>query len=292
MTRLRGAIIAAAVPLFLITACAQTAGNQAAGASDSARSESASASPSGADDLVLRVESFGGFVPAEQNIGRIPAVSVYGDGRIITQGPTTMIFPGKALPNLQEQLLTPEMVQELVRKGTAAGVRNGADFGSPNIADAPYTRVVVGDQSVNVMALGEAQANDPQLTAAQRDARTKLSAYVNELQSLGSAEGVAKPVQYQPETLAALARKYVAPQAADAGAPVAWPGPALPGDILNENLGIGCVAVTGAEKDTVWKAAESATAITPWASGGKNWGVTFRPLLPEEKGCLALKGAR
>jgi hypothetical protein len=291
MTRLRGTLLAAAVPLFLITACAQTAGNQAAGASDSAAS--AGASPSGADDLVLRVESFGGFVPAEQNIGRIPAVSVYADGRLITQGPTTMIYPGKALPNLQEQLLTPEFVQDLVRRGTAAGVRNGADFGSPNIADAPYTRVVVGDQSVNVLALGEAQANDPRLTAAQRDARTKLSAYVKELQSLPSAEGVAKPVQYQPETLAALARKYVAPQDANlAGPEKAWPGPALPGDTLYENLGIGCVAVTGAEKDTVWKAAESATQITPWTSGGGKWGVTFRPLLPEEKGCLALKGAR
>ena len=32
MTRLRGTILAAAVPLFLISACAQTAGNQAAGA--------------------------------------------------------------------------------------------------------------------------------------------------------------------------------------------------------------------------------------------------------------------
>ncbi|MFC7277152.1 hypothetical protein ACFQS1_24430 [Paractinoplanes rhizophilus] len=291
MTGLRGTLIAAAFPLLLITACAQTAGNHAAGASEPAASESAAAS--GSDDLVLRVESFGGFVPAEQNIGRIPTVSVYADGRLITQGPTTLIYPGEALPNIQEQLLTPEVVQDLVRRGAEAGVRNGADFGSPNIADAPYTRVTVGDQSVNVMALGEAQANDPRLTQAQRDARTKLSAYVKQLQSLSSAEGVAKPVRYQPETLAALARKYVAPQDASLAGPAkAWPGPALPGETLNENLGIGCVAVSGAEKDAVWKAAESATQITPWTSGGGKWSVTFRPLLPEETGCLALKGAK
>lgn len=293
MTRLRGALIAA-VPLLLITACAQTSGNQAAGAPDSRATESAGAAPGyGADQLVLRVESFGGFVPAEKNIGRIPAVSVYGDGRLITEGPTTMIYPGKALPNLQEQMLTPEMVQDLVRRGAEAGVRNGADFGSPNIADAPSTRVTVGDQSVSVVALSEAQPADPKLTAAQRDARTKLSAYVNELQSLNSAKGIAKPVGYQPVMLAALARKYVAPQSAEpATAAVAWPGPALPGDIISENVGIGCVAVTGAEKDKVWAAAEKATVITQWTSGGKQWNVTFRPLLPEEQGCVALKGVR
>src|SRR4051794_22086761 len=249
MTRLRGALIAA-VPLLLITACAQTAGNQAAGAPDSRATESAGAAPGyGADQLVLRVESFGGFVPAERNVGRIPAVSVYGDGRLITQGPTTMIYPGKALPNLQQQMLTPEMVQDLVRRGAEAGVRNGADFGSPNIADAPSTRVTVGDQSVSVVALSEAQPADPKLTEAQRTARTRLAAYVKKVEGLTTAEGAAEPVAYQPAAVAVLARPYVPPQAAEpAVKPQEWPGPALPGDMLNGNLGIGCLTATGAEK--------------------------------------------
>jgi hypothetical protein len=286
MTRLRGTLVAAAVPLFLISACAA---NDPAGAADSRPLESASAPA--ADDLVVRVESFGGFVPAEQNVGRIPAVSIYGDGRLITQGPTTMIYPGKALPNIQEQMLTPEFVQDLVRQGTEAGVRNGADFGSPNIADAPSTRVTVGDQSVSVVALSQAQPNDPRLSAAQRTARTKLAAYVDKLQGLSAAEGVAKPIAYQPSMLASLAHKYVAPQAAE---PVmkTWPGAALPGDMLNANIGIGCVESTGAEKDAVLAAAKDATVVTPWKSGGALWSVTFRPLLPEEQGCAALKGVK
>lgn len=292
MTRLRGAILAAAVPLFLISACAQTAGNQAAGAADSRVPESAEVSPA-ADDLVLRVESFGGFVPAEQNVGRIPEISIYGDGRLISLGPTTLMYPGPALPAIQVQMITPEEVRELVRRGQQAGVRNGTDFGSPNIADAPQTRVTAGDQSVSVMALSEAPANDTRLTPAQRDARTKLSAFVKQLKSLPSASGVAKPVAYRPVTLAALTRKYVPPQASEpAVTETAWPGPALPGDMLNANIGIGCVEVTGTDLDKVLTAARDAKANTPWTSGGAKYAITFRPLLPEEKGCAALKGMR
>jgi hypothetical protein len=246
-----------------------------------------------ADSLVIRVESVGGFVPAEQNVGRIPAVSIYGDGRLITEGPHAMIYPARSLPNLQEQMLTPEFVQDLVRQGKEAGVRNGADFGSPNIADAPSTRVTVGDQSVSVVALSEAQPTDPRLTAEERAARSKLAAYVKQVKGLTAAEGVAEPVAYQPTAVAVLARKYVPPQAAEpAGKPQEWPGPALPGDMLNANLGIGCVTATGAEKDKVMTAAATSTVITPWTSGGSQWSVKFRPLLPEEQGCAALKGVR
>jgi hypothetical protein len=287
MTRLRGTLFAAAVPLFLISACA---GNQPAGATDTHPTESASVP---ADALVIRVESFGGFVPAEHNLGRIPEVSVYGDGRLITEGPHSMIYPARSLPNIQEQMLTPEYVQDLVRQGQAAGVRNGADFGSPNIADAPSTRVTVGDQSVSVVALSEARPSDPRLTEAQRTARTKLAAYVKKVEGLTAAEGVAQPVAYQPTAVAVLARPYVPPQAAEPAAkPQEWPGPALPGDMLNANLGIGCVTATGAEKDKVLAAAQNSTVITPWTSGGKQWSITFRPLLPDEQACAALKGVR
>ncbi|GAA0568964.1 hypothetical protein GCM10010172_61630 [Paractinoplanes ferrugineus] len=289
MTRLRGTILAAAVPLLLISACAQTAGNSAA-ASPDARDSSAAPYPQG---LVLRVESFGGFVPPEHNLGRLPAVSIYADGRMISEGPTTAIYPGPALPNLLEQMLTPEMVQDLVKKGQEAGVRNGADFGSPNIADAPSTRVVAGDQSVSVVALSEAQASDPNLTTAQRTARNKLAAYVKTLESLSGAPGVAAPVAYVPDSVAALVRSYVDPQGEEPKSPeIAWPGPTLPGPEMNPGLGIGCVDVTGPATAKVLTSAKTATTSTPWTAGGAKWSITFRPLLPEEKSCAALKGVR
>jgi hypothetical protein len=196
--------------------------------------------------------------------------------------------------------LSAETVRQLIREAVAAGVRTWTDFGQPNVADAPSTRVTVvtaeGPQSVTAEALHEGQPDDPLLTAEQRAARAKLAAFVKKLQDLGQtqAPGQAAPVAYDAEQVAALARPWATP-GNDLPKPSAkaWPGPALPGAILNQNVNIGCVIVAGAEKDKVLAAAKDANALTGWTSGYKKWAVTFRPLLPDEtNGCAVLKGSR
>ena len=292
MTRLRGTLMAAAVPLLLLGACAQPAATGAPGVSGSP-----SATLPGADTLVLRTESFGGFVPVDRVVGVLPAVSVYGDGRVITNGPVPAVYPGPALPNVQVQMVAPELVQELTREAVAAGVRTGTDYGQPNVADAPTTRVTAvtaeGTQTVVAEALSESQETDPRLTPEQQAARKRLAAFVARLTDLPTAEGMPTPVAYAPVAVAVLARPFSAPgRDLPKNPEKAWPGPALPGPILNQNSGTGCVVVTGVEKDGVLAAARTATAITPWTSGGARWLIVFRPLLPDEKGCVALKGDR
>ncbi|XVU21873.1 hypothetical protein ACQPZJ_31995 [Actinoplanes sp. CA-054009] len=286
MTRLRNTLIAAATPLALLCACAQPNGAGAAPSSSDAQA-SAPTSGEGANYLVARTESYGGFVPPDRTVGSLPAVSVYADGRVITEGPVPMIYPGPALPNVQVTQISPERVRELTRQGASAGVQNGTDFGRPNVADAPTTRVTVrteqGTQSVAVEALNESQANDPMLTQAQRDARKKLSGFVTVLTGLS---GESKGKEYEPEEMAVLARPYTDPGGTDPKSPeVAWPGPALPGQYLNAAFKIGCVTVSGAELDEVLAAAGKANAMTPWTSGGAKYLITFRPLLPDESGC-------
>jgi hypothetical protein len=61
---------------------------------------------------------------------------------------------------------------------------------------------------------------------------------------------------------------------------------------MGEGLELGCVTVSGGEVAPVLAAARSANANTAWSSGGKQWAVTFRPLLPEENDCADLAGAR
>ena len=296
MTRLRGALIAVAVPLSLLSACAQPVGNDAAAAPGPAGS---SAAPlPGADDVVLRAETYGGFVPASLIVGRLPMVSVYGDGRVIAEGPVPAIYPAPALPNLQVQTIPPELVRELVREGLAAGVKTGTDYGRPGVADAPFTRVTVTadgvTQSVAAEALGEAQSTDPNLTAAQRAARTRLSAYVKKLTSLSSTPGMSPPVAYRPATVAVLARPWAGNGGGEpAPATKAWTGPKLPGGYLNPDIKMGCVVVTGAQKDAVLADARTATQITPWTAGYDKFLITFRPLLPDEaRGCAVLGGTR
>jgi hypothetical protein len=90
-----------------------------------------------------------------------------------------------ALPNLQVERIDPARVTDLAEQAVQAGVRTGADLGTPGVADAPTTRIDVvtagGRQTVSAAALGEAMPDDPNLTAAQRAARAKLSGFVRSL---------------------------------------------------------------------------------------------------------------
>jgi hypothetical protein len=292
----RRSLWAATAALMLISACARTDAGAGAAPDESAPAPNGS-SPDGPEQagIVLRMIREGGFVPAEQIPGRVPEVSVYADGRIITEGPQIAIYPGPALPNLQVVQASPDRVAELVKQAVAAGVRGGADFGQPGVADAPSTRIdVVVDgqtQSVSVMALNEASPDDPRLTAAQREARTKLAKFAEQLRDLGNSPD-AKP--YRAERVAALAQPWSAP---DDGLPsqppaVAWPGPALPGEPLSPDVKLGCVTAAGADAAKVLDAAAKASQNTPWTSGPEKYRVTFRPLLPDETGCADLKKAR
>ncbi|WP_250004229.1 hypothetical protein [Actinoplanes sp. M2I2] len=298
MTRLRGTLIAAAVPLFLLAACAQPGATGAgAGAPGSGAPESASASPGAGDGLVARVESFGGFVPPDRTVGALPSISVYADGRVITEGPTPAIYPGPALPNLQVVTLSPDRLRQVVKEAGDAGVRAGTDFGRPNVADAPTTRVTVttaeGTQSVAVEALNEAQADDPMLTTAQEAARAKLAGFVDKLGDLATGEDAGTSAAYQPEAVAALARPWTKETAGEGTQPeITWPGPALPGDYLNPAFKIGCVVVDGVQADKVLAAAKKANQLTPWTADGQKYLITFRPLLPDETGCAQFKGKR
>jgi hypothetical protein len=289
MTRTRGLLTAAAAIPILLGACAQPAGTDQAGSSAPV-TESVPAS----EEAVLRVEYRGGFVPPEFLVGRLPMVSVYPDGRVITEGPVPLIHPGPALPNLQVQQVTPAVVAELLDEALAAGVKTGTDFGQPGVADVPSTHITVvadgGTQTVDVVALREVQADDPMLTQAQKDGRKKLVKFVDRLTALPTAEGMPPAKPYEPAELAVIASPWTDPGDGLSAKPTPWPGPELPGEFLNQNLEIRCVAVTGAEKDAVWAAAGKANMQTPWESAGKQWRVMFRPLLPEESGCAALKG--
>ena len=293
MTTLRGLrAAAAAATLLLISACAQATAEGGAGA---APSSAPAGPPAGADALVLRVAQTGGFTGPDTIASRLPDLSVYGDGRMIFEGPVVMIYPGPALPNVQVRMLSPEQVRELVARAVAAGVRPGADFGQPGVADATTTEVTVvtaaGEHKIAANALREAQDDDPMLTAAQKQARTKLRDFLDRADKLAAGPG-AQP--YRPEILAAVATPYVEP-GDDLPArpqPKEWPGPALPGEPLTEALKLSCVTATGEQRDAILAAAKDANANTPWISGGNGWTVRFRPMLPGETGCAELKAAR
>jgi hypothetical protein len=276
--------------LLLLAACGGQGGT----------AEPAPDDPGAAPDpeaVAIRVVQTGGFVPASAISGRLPLVSLYGDGRLITEGPVPAIYPGPALPNIQRRQIPVEDVRTLVRKALDAGVGSGADLGRPTVTDMPDTRFTVtttdGVKDIEVYAL-EMTEDGPNagLTPEQRAARHKLAALLAELQELAAGEG-SEP--YPVTSLAAIATAYpeqTPPSEPSPPPAVAWPGPALPGEKIGASDVVGCVTATGDQAKAVLAAAAKANAATPWTSGGKAWSLVLRPLLPDESGCADLAAQR
>lgn len=252
--------------------------------------------PIDGDAVVLRVEYTGGFVPPSINTTRLPLISIYADGRVISEGPTTKIYPGPALPNVQLARISRDDVEKLIAHAERAGVGTAGDLGTPGITDVPSTLFTVqtkdGVKKLEVYALSY-EADDQNLTAHQKAARAKLRKLVAELTDLTGtlgAKSVSESEPYRPSAVAAVASPWVA--SGDTGLPkspeVVWPGPKLPGASLGEGLNIGCVTASGDDASAVLKAATSATSITPWVSDGKRWTLIVRPLLPDESSCADL----
>jgi hypothetical protein len=273
---------AAIAVLLVLTACAP-GGNDA---EDPPRS----AGPYAPDDLVLRAEYTGGYTTPQLLAGRLPLVSVYGDGRVVTEGPVAAVHPGPALPNLQVGRIDAAQLRSLVDRALDAGVGETSDLGTPPIADAPSTRFTVSTGLETLTR--EAYALSEHATGVSEEqaaARAELAAFLGELTDLSAR--ASQP--YAPAAVAALATGYAPAEDPGLSPPdVRWPGPALPGEPLGSGLGVSCVVATGDQAAAVLEAAGRANLLTPWlGDDGARWSLLLRPLLPDETGCADLQGS-
>ena len=238
--------------------------------------------------LVLQVHTGGGFVPVEYAFGSLPELSLYRDGRVIAIGPTTLEFPGRALPNVLVGRVDADEVATAVGWAKEAGVTENPDFGQPPVADAPSTSVVLVDGGrtyrVDAYALGEFP-DSPGVTPAQRESRRRLQGLRDRLADLAAAAD--QP--YRATAVSVLVRPYPEP---GPGEPPAEPAPGEAdwplADLAAggaEQFGGRCLGFTGAEAERVLAAAEPARSNTRWRSGGAVWAVAFRPGLPDVAPC-------
>jgi hypothetical protein len=270
-----------------LSACAGAAGPRAE-PSDAAPSPTAEL-PAEPGALVLRVEYTGGFVMPSMLTARLPIISVYADGRVISDGPVAAVHPGPALPNVQVHRLDPADVQDLADQALAAGVAETGDLGTPPVADAPDTRftlVTADDVAVReVYALWEAPEGDVGgLTAEQAAARKQLGDFLGTLTEL--TLGDRQPEPYVPAALAAVVSPWVDPGDGLTPPELPWPGPALPGESTGGPPDVSCVTADPEQTRALLQAAGAANSATPWVTpDGARWSVVFRPLLPDETGC-------
>ena len=270
---------------------------------------------------VLRVEDVGGFTTASASMARVPVVSVYADGRVVTLAPDPGADgPPPALPPLVRHDVGEAGAARLVALAVDAGVGTDADVGRPNLADATSTRfsvVVDGEpRSTEVYALREAAPpSDPAwsgglgggngfddgLTDDQSAARARLldlRAALTDVEATLGPEAAGPAAPYRPTALAVLAEPLLPDgDLGDAGvlgdgqggAPRPWPGPALPGATVGTTQA-SCVLTDGAALGPALDAAAGADATQAWSWEGARWRLAFRPLLPDESGCTDVTG--
>jgi hypothetical protein len=254
------------------------------------------AHPTGSDQLILRMAYEGGFVPYEYTLGSTPFWSLFGDGTLIVPGPQIEIYPGPALPNLTATPVSEDGIQAILEAARDAGLLDGdANYGDQCIADAANTVfTTTADGTTTVVSAYALDVGDPAGTCGNdkdADARAKLADFQAKLTDLRSwlpngSVGTERP--YDPTEM----RVYVLPYRGDAELPqdpIEWP---LDGSVdsfgepfENAPSDTRCGVVTGDDLTTLLAAARDANALTPWTSGGAEYQLIFRPLLPDEHSC-------
>src|SRR5262245_24547752 len=111
------------------TALVLTSGSAQAAGSSPGVGDTAGPKPVHRDAVVLRVEEIGGLLPLVTYYSRLPTVSIYSDGRVITEGPRNDAGPDPALPRTGLQQIKPADLPKLVRLALSAGVGSKPDLG-------------------------------------------------------------------------------------------------------------------------------------------------------------------
>jgi hypothetical protein len=233
----------------------------------------------------VRVVTSGGFAAESRQPAQLPQLSVFGDGRVITIGPTTLEFPGPAVPNLQEFRLIRAGLAHVIDGARDSGLLDDPppDFGDPGVTDQSTTTVTVsvGERTrrVNVYALGFSDG----LTLDQRENRSRLDRFIQLAADPDALLPFVVPGstrRYDPVAVAALVR----PSDATDGDTHVWP--------LGGLAGSECFVLGGSDAAAALDAARTAREGDAWQSAGATYTVTFRPLLPGERTCADLSPNR
>jgi hypothetical protein len=298
---------ASALALGIATVVHKSSSAAQPGTVSPAASPAPIAHPTGAADLVLRIDISGGFVPADFLLTAMPGFSLYGDGRLIFLGPQIEIYPPPALPNLRTVRLTEQGIQQVLQEAQQAGLLEGSrTYPENRVADAATTTFTLNaaHTSIVVAAYALGIGNDPDWSDEERVARAKLFAFVQRMaglpQSLGASmiaepetayqidrlQVVAEPVSTTPSTATPTYAATPIPQPLmdwPLSTPLAASGSPYqgPGTTTNSR----CSEIDRADAGTLVSALRAANALTPWRSGGGTYRVLARPLLPDERAC-------
>jgi hypothetical protein len=246
--------------------------------------------PSGATDVVLRLEEGGGFVPIEFVASQAPIFTLYGDGRVIfQQASDVFVEPGpdgltRGRPWRTAQLDAGQ-IEELVTFALGPGGLGAAreNYGNDMIADASTSTFTIDaggvKKTVAVYALGLEDGADAQ-------ARKAFQTLADRLRDFDNGGTIASDV-YAP---AAYRGVLIEQEGGPAANVIAWPWPHLTvADFEQDPNGEGAIQFPHRAMTADEVAALDLGDITGGVQGvvldapdGKTYSFVLRPLLPEE----------
>ena len=244
--------------------------------------------PTGPDDVVLRVEWQGGFMPIEQIQRRLPNLLVTGDGRVFLPAAVAEIYPGP--------LVMPVTVGSIDAVGLAAIVRAAEEAGLlgevPNyelppgigIADAATTVVTITVDGVTRVHAAYALG----LGADDTPARQRLATFVSlvgDLPTLVGAEHLGEQSTYEPDAYRVLAMP-ADPSGYGEPRPTVRPWPTDTGVRLADLTG--CRVVDAAAVGALFAESNELTFFTEEGTDGVTtvYRLGVGPRLPGESGCF------
>jgi len=240
--------------------------------------------PTGALDVVLRMEQGGGFVPMNFMVTQAPAFTLYGDGTVIFQQIDNRenSFDLPRLPWLTTKL-DETSVQALLQYALTTGRLANAkeQYDNPMIADAGSTIFNLNaegmEKVVNIYALAESA--DPGVPdAVDRNGFAQLAEVLNNFQN---QDGLGEVTAYEPTHYkVVLVEGFGEP----VGEAVDWPWDDLTTDDFLAGDEPGGIAILDAEHVSKLMDVPNGGHIGVWAHDpdGNLIQLAVRPLLPDE----------
>ncbi|HAP74970.1 MAG TPA: hypothetical protein DCR14_02710 [Acidimicrobiaceae bacterium] len=161
--------------------------------------------PGGPNDVVLKVTSEGGFVPAGFAFVNTPSLLISGDGRAFEPGAITLEYPGPLLMPMFVRSISDDGITKVLQLAESAGLlATPPDYTVENllIADAPTTVLTIQANGTTYVHRAEALGMDQPDGGASTPARENLAAFIATLVDLGAVAGAAEvgePTLFAPE---------------------------------------------------------------------------------------------
>ncbi len=246
--------------------------------------------PTGADEVVVRVVTEGGFTAESRRPAHLPQLSVFGDGRVVVTGPDHAASTrGRRSPTSRSSASPVPGSHASSTTARAAGLLDDAvpDYGDPGVTDQATTTVTVradGSRGGWTCTRSGFRGRVSGVTPEQSEQRRSTPA----VHRVGRRRRRARRRRRGRERAALRADRARGARRArrtqSDGETHAWP--------LGDLAGAECAVHTGADLARALDVARTAHEGDAWESAGATYTVTFRPLLPDERTCADLSPKR